>query len=84
MVIITKRNIRKAGTTSLRKRSMIWKTMERGNLAVKRVRNHWEANMCASTLMALKCWLRSGTESCIIKHYDIFRHDASSKSMEPD
>jgi len=29
--------------TSQSSKSMMWKTMHSGNLAVKRVRNHWDA-----------------------------------------
>lgn len=29
--------------TSQSSKSMMWKTMQSGNLAVKRVRNHWDA-----------------------------------------
>ena len=50
--------------TSPRNKSRMWKTMKRGNLAVKRVRNHWEANMCVSRPWSRKCSYNSGSMSC--------------------
>lgn len=50
--------------TSHSSRSVMWKTIHKGNLAVKRVRNHWEAYMCASKFSAWKCDQRSGSCSC--------------------
>lgn len=50
--------------TSQSSRSVMWKTMHRGNLAVKRVRNHWEAYMCASRFSSWKWDHRSGSCSC--------------------
>ena len=51
--------------TSHRNMSMTLYTKQRGNLAVKMVRNHWEANMCVSILFFWKCWLRSDISPCV-------------------
>lgn len=55
---------RESNCTSQSNRSVMWKTMHKGNLAVKRVRNHWEAYMCASRFSSWKWAQRSGSRSC--------------------
>lgn len=50
--------------TSQSSKSMMWKTMQSGNLAVKRVRNHWDAYMWASKLRSEKWLCKSGNCSC--------------------
>ena len=47
-------------STSQSSKSMMWKTMQSGNLAVKRVRNHWDAYIWASRFRSEKWLCRSG------------------------
>lgn len=64
--------------TSQSSRSVMWKTMHRGNLAVKRVRNHWEAYMCASKFSSWKCDQRSGSCSCQSRSKNMRRKNLNS------
>lgn len=59
--------------TSHSSRSVMWKTIHKGNLAVKRVRNHWEAYMCASKFNAWKCDQRSESCSCWCGETSVFQ-----------
>lgn len=61
---LSKKQYFESNCTSQSSRSVMWKTMHKGNLAVKRVRNHWEAYMCASKFSSWKCDQRSGSCSC--------------------
>lgn len=67
--------------TSHSSRSVMWKTIHKGNLAVKRVRNHWEAYMCASKFNAWKCDQRSDSCSCRCGKTSVFQKGNSPTSV---
>lgn len=63
-----------------RKTSKMWKTKYRGKRAVKRVRNHWDANIWDSTLIMEK-WCQSWGKCSFAKQIRETEYELNSKKV---